>query len=78
MADIAADPHYAARGMLQQVTMNDGTSMTLPGFVPKLSLTPASHRRNAPALGQDTDAVLREVGLSEEQITQLHARGVVG
>ena len=78
VADIAADPHYAARGMLQQVTMNDGTSMTLPGFVPKLSLTPASHRRHAPALGQDTDAVLREVGLSDEQIAQLHARGVVG
>ena len=78
VADIAADPHYAARGMLQQVTMSDGSILAVPGFVPKLSLTPASHRRHAPALGQDTDAVLREVGLSDEQIAQLHARGVVG
>ena len=78
VADIAADPHYAARGMLQQLTMSDGSSMTVPGFVPKLSATPASHRRPAPTLGQDTDAVLREVGLSDEQIAQLHARGVVG
>jgi len=35
-------------------------------------------RRNAPALGQDTDAVLREVGLTPEQIAVLRATGVVG
>jgi formyl-CoA transferase len=78
IADIAADPHYAARGMLQQVQMADGSALPVPGFVPKLSLTPASHRHNAPAVGADTDAVLREVGLSEEQIAALRARGIVG
>ncbi|MEO7159622.1 MAG: CaiB/BaiF CoA-transferase family protein [Polaromonas sp.] len=77
VADIAADPHYAARGMLQQVTMADGSALAVPGFVPKLSLTPGSHQRNAPTLGQDTDAVLREVGLSEAQISALRQRGVV-
>jgi formyl-CoA transferase len=78
IADIAADPHYAARGMLQQVPMRDGSALAVPGFVPKLSLTPASHRHNAPALGADTDAVLKEIGLSAEQIAALHARGIVG
>ncbi len=78
VADIAADPHYAARAMLQEVRMEDGSNLTVPGFVPKLSATPGSHRRNAPALGQDTDAVLREVGLSESQISMLRQRGVVG
>ncbi len=77
VADIAADAHYAARGMLEQVTLDDGSALTVPGFVPKLSLTPGGHHRNAPALGQDTDAVLREVGLSEAQIAELRARGVV-
>ena len=77
VADIAADAHYAARGMLEQVTLDDGSALAVPGFVPKLSLTPGSHHRNAPALGQDTDAVLREVGLSEAQIAELRARGVV-
>ena len=33
---------------------------------------------DAPALGADTDAVLREVGLSEAQIVALRERGVVG
>ena len=49
VADIAADPHYAARGMLQAVQMDDGSELAVPGFVPKLSATPGSHRRNAPA-----------------------------
>lgn len=78
VADIAADPHYAARGMLQKVQMDDGSELAVPGFVPKLSATPGSQRRNAPALGQDTDVVLREVGLTEAQIATLRERGVVG
>ncbi len=78
VADIAADPHYAARGMLQKVQMDDGSELAVPGFVPKLSATPGSQRRNAPALGQDTDAVLREVGLTEAQIGALRERGIVG
>jgi len=78
IADIAADPHYAARGMLQEVKMPDGSALAVPGFVPKLSLTPAGHRRNAPALGADTQAVLEEIGLSAEQIAALQERGIVG
>jgi formyl-CoA transferase len=39
--------------------------------------TPGSVRSAAPRLGEDSDAVLREVGLSEEQIAALRARGVV-
>ena len=58
VADIARDPHYAARGMLQTVTMDDGSELMVPGIVPKLSRTPGRHRRNAPVLGQDTAAVL--------------------
>ena len=77
VADIAADPHYRARGMIEQVRMEDGSTLEVPGIVPKLSLTPGGHRRNAPALGQDTDAVLEELGLSPEQIQGLKARGIV-
>jgi formyl-CoA transferase len=77
VADIAADPHYAARGMLKTVTMEDGSQLTVPGLVPKLSRTPGGHVRNAPSVGQDTDAVLREVGLTGAQIAELKRRGVV-
>lgn len=77
VADIAADPHYQARDMLQQVRLDDGSTLTVPGIVPKLSRTPGSHRRNAPALGQDSEAVLREVGLTPQQIQALKDRGVI-
>jgi formyl-CoA transferase len=52
VADIAADPHYRARGMLEDVRLDDGSTLTLPGIVPKLSRTPGRHRTNAPTLGQ--------------------------
>jgi formyl-CoA transferase len=77
VADIAADPHYKARGMLEEIRTDDGDTLKVPGIVPKLSATPGSHRRNAPALGQDTDDVLRELGLTPEQIDGLRQRGIV-
>jgi formyl-CoA transferase len=57
VADIAADPHYAARGMLQTVPMADGSDLLVPGIVPKLSRTPGGIWRPAPSLGQDTAEV---------------------
>ena len=76
--DIAADPHYLARGMLAEVSMSDGSILTVPGMVPKLSRTPGQHRRNAPSLGQDTDAVLLDLGITEDQISEMKKRGIVG
>ncbi|HKB55873.1 MAG TPA: CoA transferase [Ramlibacter sp.] len=77
IADIAADPHYRARGMFQEITMDDGTRLAVPGIVPKLSETPGRHRHNAPRLGQDTDDVLRELGLTARQIAGLKERGII-
>ena len=77
VADIAADPHYQARDMILQTTMADGSTLALPGIVPKLSRTPGSHRRNAPEIGQDTDAVLHDMGLTETQIQALKDKGIV-
>ncbi len=59
VADIAADPHYQAREMLQEQQLTDGSTLTLPGIVPKLSRTPGRHHRPAPSLGQDTHEVLQ-------------------
>jgi formyl-CoA transferase len=76
VADIASDPHYRDRGMLAEVEMEDGPLM-VPGIVPKLSATPGSQRTKAPALGEHTEEVLREIGLTDTQIGQLRARGVI-
>jgi formyl-CoA transferase len=77
VADIATDPHYQAREMILQTMMADGSTLALPGIVPKLSRTPGSHRRNAPEIGQDTDAVLQDIGLTPAQIQALKDKGIV-
>ena len=75
--DIAEDPHYQAREMLLTQATRDGYSVTVPGVVPKLSATPGTVRTSAPRLGDDTDAVLAEAGLTQEQIALLRAKGVI-
>ena len=75
--DIAEDPHYAARAMLLDQPTRDGYSVKVPGIVPKLSATPGRVRSSAPHLGEDTDAVLVELGLTPAQIAALRSRGIV-
>jgi formyl-CoA transferase len=75
--DIAEDPHYRARDMILKQVTRDGHEIEVPGIVPKLSATPGSVRSSAPRLGDDTDAVLAELGLAAEAIAALRARNVV-
>jgi formyl-CoA transferase len=76
-ADIAADPHFAARGMIEQVIAGDGEPLKVPGIVPKLSATPGAIRSPAPALGEHTDEVLLAAGYSSEEISGLRKQGIL-
>jgi len=75
--DIAEDPHYRARDMILTQTTRDGYDLEVPGIVPKMLGTPGTVRSAAPRLGEDTDGVLRELGLSEQDIAALRSKGVV-
>jgi formyl-CoA transferase len=77
IADIARDPHYAMREMIQQFTLKDGTTLKLPGIVPKLSDTPGDTKWVGPELGAHTAEVLGTLGYSEEQQRELKKRGVI-
>jgi formyl-CoA transferase len=76
--DIHEDPHYRARNMILRQHTRDGHELDVPGIVPKLSATPGTVRSSAPHLGDDTDAVLRQMGLSEADIVVLRRKGIVG
>jgi formyl-CoA transferase len=76
--DIHEDPHYRARGMILRQVTRDGWSLDVPGVVPKLSGTPGTLRSPAPRLGEDTEAVLRELGLGDAEIAELRGKGVLG
>jgi formyl-CoA transferase len=75
--DIMSDPHYAARGMIEQFRLPDGQGVKLPAIVPKLSATPGRTRWLGPKLGAHTDEVLAEIGYDEAQRNHLRAAGVI-
>lgn len=76
IADIASDPHYRARGNIETIQMQDGSKLDVPGVIPKLSRTPGSIKTLAPDIGENTDEILRSLGLNEFQVTSLKERGV--
>ncbi|KTB57459.1 CoA transferase [Pseudomonas allii] len=76
-ADIAVDPHYQARDMLLASQLDDGTAVTLPGIVPKLTATPGRVQSRAPRLGQHTDAVLDSIGIDAPTRAAWRARGLI-
>ena len=76
-ADIAGDPHYKARDMIERWSLPDGEPIDIPGIVPKLSETPGSTKWLGPELGQHTDEVLASIGISGDRLDSLRASGVV-
>lgn len=74
--DIAKDPHYHARGMIETIYMKDGSALHVPGIIPKLSRTPGSIKSLAPEVGEQTDQILQELGLSSQQIAALKDKGI--
>jgi crotonobetainyl-CoA:carnitine CoA-transferase CaiB-like acyl-CoA transferase len=78
MKDIFADPHYAARGMLQAVHDDELGEVTLAGVVPRMSQTPGEIRWPGHRIGQDTESVLRQFsGASDDEIDRLARDGVI-
>jgi crotonobetainyl-CoA:carnitine CoA-transferase CaiB-like acyl-CoA transferase len=75
--DIVADAQYAAREMIRDARLSDGSSLKVPGIVPKLSATPGGFDGGGPRLGEHTADVLRELGYDDAAIDELRARGVV-
>lgn len=76
-ADMIADPHFQARRSLIEVADDDHGSIIMPAVAPRLSRTPGSVRWGGPLLGQHTSDVLRDNGLSDEEIAELHDAGVI-
>jgi formyl-CoA transferase len=76
IADIAADLHYQARGMLERHKLGD-TEVLLPGMVPRMSETPGATRWIGPRLGEHTDEVLARMGYGQDEVSALRARGTV-
>lgn len=71
IADAVVDPHFRERAVIVDVEDKDFGSLPMHNIVPRLSETPGVWSKAAPALGQHTEEVLREAGLSGMQIKQI-------
>jgi crotonobetainyl-CoA:carnitine CoA-transferase CaiB-like acyl-CoA transferase len=71
------DPHARARGMVQELPHPKLGRVKSLGNPVKMSRTPPAMAKVAPSLGEDTDAILRQVGLAETEISALRAQRVI-
>ncbi len=77
VADMFRDPHFLARKMLLTTQLEDGSSLTVPGIVPKLDRTPGQMKWPGPALGAHTRSVLSSLGFSQDQMDEMAVRGAI-
>jgi crotonobetainyl-CoA:carnitine CoA-transferase CaiB-like acyl-CoA transferase len=78
IADIFADPQYAARENLLTVDDPRVGELVIPAPLPRMSKTPPALRNTGPSLGSSTDSVLRELlGLDSDRIRALAASGII-
>lgn len=77
--DVFADTHVVARGLATTVpAVPSGDPIATVRGPIMMDGAPVLSPTAAPVLGQDTDAVLRGLGLDDDTITQLRTRGVIG
>jgi crotonobetainyl-CoA:carnitine CoA-transferase CaiB-like acyl-CoA transferase len=78
IADIAADPQFAARDMLVSLPTPDGRPLRVPAVVPQMSRTPPYSERLGPDLGEHNAEVYgRWLGLSEQEQQALRSAGTL-
>ncbi|MCB1741970.1 MAG: CoA transferase [Gammaproteobacteria bacterium] len=77
-ADIADDPHYAARESLLRYQDPQAGEVPMPGVIPKLLGTPGRVQSLGPALGAHNEAVYGGLlGKSSEELARLKSEGVI-
>jgi succinyl-CoA:(S)-malate CoA-transferase subunit A/succinyl-CoA:(S)-malate CoA-transferase subunit B len=78
IADIFEDPHYRARGDLQNIEDPRAGALVLPAAVPRLSETPPELRHAGPALGEANQYVFQDLlGLSADRMSELAKAGII-
>ena len=76
-AEVMSDPHILARELVVETDHPTLGPIKTLGTPLKLSDTPLTPGRPAPLLGQHTDDVLGEVGLTADEIDELRRAGAV-
>jgi crotonobetainyl-CoA:carnitine CoA-transferase CaiB-like acyl-CoA transferase len=72
-----ADPHVIGREALVEMPDEDMGQIPMHNIIPRLSETPGAIRHRAPHLGEHTVEILTSAGISQAQIDELKADGVL-
>jgi len=78
ISEMSEHPQIRARGMVVEVEKPDGTVQRQINSPFRFSRTPAEMRHTGPALGEHTSEVLREIGLTEEEVRAMGKEGLFG
>ncbi len=70
-------PQVKHNGMIVETTMASGAKHNHVGVPIKMGTSPGSVNRGAPEIGQDTEEILSELGLSEAEISHLEQSGAI-
>ena len=77
VADMMSDPHFNARGMFEQVSV-DGSELKIPAILPILTDSPGRTEWAGPEVGAHNREILRDrLGLGDEEIETLKAGGII-
>lgn len=77
VVDMLADEHFKARGLFEEVDVN-GTSLKIPGMVPKLSRTPGRTDWAGPEVGAFNDEILGGLlGFSDDELKSMRDQGII-
>ena len=74
---VVKDPQFQARGLFASVEHPALGTLPQIAFPVKLSATPATIRRPPPALGEQTEFILQELGYSIADVARLREAGVI-
>jgi formyl-CoA transferase len=78
VADQLDDPHFAARSLIEHVTVDSGEDVAIPAIAPRLSSTPGRTTWPGPPLGAHNAEVYGTMlGLTPEALADLAGRGVI-
>lgn len=78
IAEVVQDPHFRERGMVRDHHDDDFGTITVPGVFPVLSETPGDIAWLGPQqVGAHNAEIYARIGLGEETIKDLKARGVI-
>jgi len=77
LSEVLEDPLFAEREMIVEFTAKDGKKSKALGVPVKLSETPGTVRTPPPSFGENTEAILSELGYGNDRIKEFGEKEVI-